>query len=83
MEEDLHRIANASGGSVQTTVNNIVPEVRPSPGIFPCLISGSVLLQLTIIFETVLFGGGVRNVDISIFLSLSFCKLCHSIIIVI
>ncbi|CAM6086288.1 unnamed protein product [Calypogeia fissa] len=27
MEEDLNRIASATGGSIQTTVNNIVPEV--------------------------------------------------------
>ncbi len=29
MEEDLQRVAIATGGSIQTTVNNIVPEVMP------------------------------------------------------
>lgn len=28
MEEDLQRVAKASGGAVQTSVNNIVPDVR-------------------------------------------------------
>ena len=28
-EEDLQRVASATGASVQTSVNNIVPEVRP------------------------------------------------------
>lgn len=28
MEEDLKRVASATGGSIQTTVNNIVPDVR-------------------------------------------------------
>lgn len=27
MEEDLHRVATATGASVQTTVNNVVPDV--------------------------------------------------------
>lgn len=27
-EEDLHRVAAASGGSIQTTVNNIIDEVH-------------------------------------------------------
>lgn len=27
MEEDLHRVATATGASVQTTVNNVIPDV--------------------------------------------------------
>jgi hypothetical protein len=27
MEEDLQQVARAIGGSIQTTINNIIPEV--------------------------------------------------------
>ena len=39
-EEDLQRVASATGGSVQTSVNNIVPEVRHF--FFHCVIATNV-----------------------------------------
>lgn len=38
-EEDLHRVAAAAGGTVQTTVNNIIDEVNFSPLLLSMMIS--------------------------------------------
>ena len=45
MEEDLQRVATATGASVQTTVNNIIPDVSRGYPLF-CLTDRKLLFSI-------------------------------------